>query len=229
LTEALNFRNPQNEPTLTEKEDRLRELTSALLAGKSEEAKQRAYAALAKGNSERETLDAIIEAVDIICDLQELDQYEPAKIASVENAVNSGLQALEEWLAKSEVKFGAKVIVGPVGLKTGGLSSLALSASLRAVGFRAANLGKTQTALDLLRNSEELDADLVIPLLPERDDEHLRSFTEAYERGGFKSKFDIIPIAPGLSENAHPNPIIARNLEEAISKATQWALKNARG
>jgi hypothetical protein len=89
-------------------------------------------------------------------------------------------------------------------------------------------LGKTQTALDLLRNSEELDSDLVIAILPSNDDEHLRSFTEAYERGGFKNKFEIIPIAPSLSENVHSNLTIARNAEEAISKATEWALRNAR-
>lgn len=210
---------------MIEKEERLRDLTSALVAGKSDEARQRAYAALARENSEREVLDAIVDAVNIICDLQELGQYDPAKIASVENAVTSSLQTLEEWLAKSEVRFSLRVTVGPVGLKTGALSSLALSASLRSVGFHATNLGKTQTALDLLRNSEELGTDLVVALLPEKDDEHLRSFAEAYERGGFKNKFEIIPIAPGLPEDVHPNFIIARNSEEAISKAAQWAIK----
>lgn len=198
-----------------------------MLAGKSDETKQRAIAALAKGNSEREVLDAVMEAVDITTDLQGLGQYDQAKITSVEVAVSASLQALEEWLVKSEGKFGVKVTVGPVGLKTGALLALALSSSLRSVGFRSTNLGKTQTALDLLRNSEELDSDLVIPILPDNDDEHLRSFAEAYERGGFRNKFEVIPIAPGLSENVHSNLIIARNTEEAISKATQWALKNA--
>lgn len=212
---------------MTEKEDALRELTSALLAGKGDETKQRANAALAKGNSEREVLDAVVEAVSIFSDLQELGQYDQAKITSVETALNTGLQALEEWLMKSEGKFGVKVTVGPVGVKVGGLLALALSASLRSVGFRSTNLGKTQTALDLLRNSEELGSDLVVPILPEKDEERVRSFAEAYERGGFKNKFEIIPIAPGLSENVHVNLTIARNSEEAISKATQWALKNA--
>jgi len=228
MTEALNFRDAQSQTTLPEKEEALRELTSAVLAGKSDDSKQRAYAALAKGNNEREVLDAVVEAVDIMTDLQELGQYDQAKITAVETAVGSGLQALEGWLVKSEGRFGVKVTVGPVGLKTGALLALALSASLRAVGFRSTTLGKTQTALDLLRNSEELDSNLVIPILPDNGAEHLRSFAEAYERGGFKNKFDVIPIAPGLPENVHSNLVIARNAEEAISKATQWALKSAR-
>jgi hypothetical protein len=214
--------------TFMEKEESLRELTGAILAGTVDEAKQRAYAALAKGNSEGEILDAIVEAVNIISDLEELDQYDQAKIASVENAVNRCLQSLEEWLTKSEGKFGARIIVGPVGLKAGALLALTLSASLRSVGFHSTSLRKTQTALDLLRNSEELNADLVIPILSGNGDEDLRNFTEAYERGGFKSKFEIIPIAPGASENSRTSLAVARNFGEAISKATQWALKNGR-
>jgi len=228
MTEVLNLRSSHRQPTLTEKEDALRDLTGALLAGKSDEAKQRAHAALARGNNEREILDVVLEVVSIISDLQELGGYDQAKIASVETAVNTGLQVLEEWLVKSEGKLGVKVTVGPVGLKAGALSALALSASLRSIGFRSTNLGKTQTALDLLRNSEELDSDLVIPMLPGNDVEQLRSFAEAYERGGFKNKFEVIPIAPGLSENLQVSLVIARNSEEAISKATQWALKKAR-
>ena len=213
---------------LMEKEESIRELTAALLAGKPEEAKQRTYAAHAKGNTEREILDAIVDAVNIVSDLQELDQYDQAKITSVENAVTASLEVLEEWLRRSEEKFNAKVIVGPVGLKTGALSSLALSASLRAVGFRSTSLGKTQTALDLLRNSEELRADLVIPLLSRDGDQQVRTFNEAYERGGFKSKFNIIPVVDMISDRPHEELGIARNAEEAISKATEWALKNTR-
>lgn len=213
---------------MTEKEESLQLVTNALLAGKSDEAKQRTYSAIAKGNNEREVLDAVVEAVNIISDLQEVTPYDQAKVVSLENAVSGCLQVLEEWLAKSEGKFGLKVTVGPVGLKTGALSSLALSASLRAIGFRAINLGKTQTALDLLRNSEELDADLVIPMLPANGAEHLLVFAEAYERGGFRNKFEIISIAPGMPENVRASLTIARNPEEAISKATQWALKKSR-
>ena len=213
---------------MTEKEESIRGLTGALLAGKSDETRQRTYSALAKGNNEREVLDAIVDAVSIISDLQEVGQYDQLRITSVETAVSTSLQALEEWLTKSEGKFQIKVTVGPVGLKTGALLALALSAVLRSVGFRSTNLGKTQTALDLLRNSEELGADLVMPILPDNDAENLRTFEEAYERGGFKNKFEIIPLAPGLSENVHVNLIVARNSEEAISKATEWALKKSR-
>jgi len=224
LTEVLNFRSLQGHATLTEKEDALRELTSALLSGRSDEAKQKAYAALAKGNNERDVLDTIVEAVNIISDLQGLGQYDQAKSTSLESAINAGLLSLEPWLLKSEGRFGVRVTVGPVGLTSGALLGLALSASLRSIGFRATNLKKTQTALDLLRNSEELGSDLVIPILP--DDEQLRSFADAYERGGFRNKFEVIPIASKLSENVGVDMNSARNPEEAISKATQWALRN---
>jgi len=213
--------------TLTEKEESIRELTNALLAGRAEEAKRSTFAALAKANTEREVLDAIVDAVNIISDLQELEQYDHDKLTSLENSVNTSLQVLEEWLAKSEGKFGLKVTVGPVGVRAGALACLALSASLRSVGFRSVSLGKTQTALDLLRNSEELGAKLVIPMLSADDDQQLVNFVQAYERGGFKNKFEVIPIVPKLSEIPQPNITIARNSGEAISKATQWALKNS--
>jgi len=211
-----------------EKEVGLRELTTVLLAGKAEEARQRAYAALAKGNTESETLDVIVDTISIVSNLNELDQFDQAKLIAVENAVNASLQVLEEWLAKTEGKFNLKVTVGPVGLKTGSLSSIGLSASLRAVGFRSTSLGKTQTALDLLRNSEELGANLVIPLLSSDDDQQLRNFTEAYDRGGFKNKFQILPVANDTRVQPSAGIMVAHNSEEAISKATEWALKNSK-
>ena len=212
---------------MTETEPNLQDLTSALLAGNADEAKQKAYAALAKGSKQTEILDAIVEAVNIVCDLQELGQYDQTKMASQESSVTSCLQILEEWLAKSEGRFNVKVTVGPVGLKSGALSSLALSASLRSVGLRSISLGKTQTALDLLRNSEELNVDLVIPMLTGDGDASLQNFTEAYQRGGFKNKFEVIPIAAGTTESVQ-GMTVARNSSEAISKATEWAMRKKR-
>ena len=212
--------------TLTEKEQTLQQLTGALLAGKTDEARQNTYAALGRGNTNSELLDAIIEASNIVVDLHEVGQYDHGKLAAVENSVSACLQVLDEWLAKSQGKLGIKVTVGPVGLKTGALSSLVLSAAFRSAGFQSTPLGKTQTALDLLRNSEELGANLVIPLLPSDGvDEQLRNFEDELERGGFRNKFEVIPIAPGLSERVESTLMIARNSGEAISKATEWALR----
>ena len=227
-TEVLISVNGQRQATLTEREQSLQELTSSIVAGKTDEGKQRAYAALAKGNTNGEVLDAIVEAANIVSDLHEVGQYDEEKISAVENAVAACLQILEEWLTKSEGKFGLKVTVGPVGLKSGVLMSVALSASLRSVGFHSTSLSKTQTALDLLRNSEELDADLVIPILSSDGDQYLRNFAEAYERGGFRNKFEVIPIAPGLPDGVQTSLSFARNSGEAVSKATQWAFKNKR-
>ncbi len=216
----------ESKMTLTEKEQALQQLTGALLAGKADEARQNAYAALGRGNTNSELLDAIIEATNIVVDLHEVGQYEHGKLAAVENAVSASLQVLEDWLAKSQGKFGIKVTVGPVGLKTGALSSLVLSAAFRSAGFESTPLGKTQTALDLLRNSEELGVNLVIPLLPgDGVEEQLRNFGDELERGGFRNKFEVIPVAPGLSERVDSTFMIARNSSEAISKATEWALR----
>jgi methylmalonyl-CoA mutase cobalamin-binding subunit len=101
-----------------------------------------------------------------------------------------------------------------------------LSAVLRSAGFKAISLGKTQTPLDILRNSEELGVALVVPLLPsEGIDAHLRSFVEEVERGGFKTKFEIILVAPGLAGETPLLFKVARDSGEVISKATEWALK----
>ena len=215
--------------TLTEKERSLQQLTSALLAGKVDEARQNTYAALGRGNTNSELLDSVIEAANIVVDLHEVGQYDQGKLAAVENSVVACLQVIEDWLAKSQGKFGVKVTIGPVGVKAGALASLVLSAAFRSAGFQSMSLGKTQTPLELLRNSEELGADLVIPLLPEdRVDQHLRDFRDELERGGFNTKFEVIPIAPGLPENVEATLTIARNPGEAMSKATEWALRRQR-
>ena len=215
--------------TLTEKEQSLQQLTSALLAGKADEARRNAYAALGRGNTNSELLDTVIEATNIVMDLQEVGQYDHGKLVAVENSVSACLQVLEDWLAKSQERFGVKVTVGPVGVKAGALVSLVLSAEFRSAGFQSVSLGKTQTPLELLRNSEELGANLVIPLLPDdRVDQHLRDFEDELERGGFNTKFEVIPIAPGLPGEVEATLTIARNPGEAISKATEWALRKRR-
>jgi len=211
---------------LNEGEQRLQQLTNALLAGKAEDARLSTYAALAQGNTVNEILDALVDAVNIIIDLNEVGEYDQSKVTAAEEAITACLQAIEDKLQTSEGRFNAKATTGPVGIKAGNLLSMAVSASLRSVGIRATNLGKTNTALDLLRNSEELGVDLVIPLLAEVGvEEQLRSFTESFERGGFKAKFAVIPVAPALPESVQTTIPVARNTGEAISKATEWAIK----
>ncbi len=207
-------------------EQRLQLLTNALLEGKAEEARQNTNAALATGSNANEILDALVDAINIVVDLHEVGEYDQSRVLAVENAATACLQVIEEKLAVSESRFNLKATTGPVGLKAGNLLSMAVSASLRSVGFRSINLGKSQTPLELLRNSEELGADLVVPLLSgDAVEEQLRNFIEALERGGFKAKFEVIPVAPGLPELFQSSIAIARNSSEAISKATEWALR----
>jgi methanogenic corrinoid protein MtbC1 len=211
---------------LSEIEQRLQQLTNAVLAGKADEVRQNTYAALARGGTNNDILDAVAEAVDIIVDLHDVGEYDAERLVSAENAVSSCLQVLEDRLAVSQAKFNAKAAVGPLGLKAGGLLSLATCAVLRSIGFEAVSLTRTQTALDLLRNSEELDADLVIPLLAREDVEaQLLALLGEIERGGFKTKFEIIPVASGLPDMSEFPLYVARNSSEAISRATEWALK----
>jgi methanogenic corrinoid protein MtbC1 len=207
-------------------EQRLQQLTNSILTGKADEVKQRAYAALALGGTLNDILDAVIEAVSIIVDLHDVGEYDVDRVSSAENAVASCLQVLEDKLTATQNKFKMKATVGPLGLKAGNLLSLAISATLRSVGFDAVSLSKTQTPLDLLRNSEELGADLVIPLLAREDVEpQLQGLLEEIGRGGFKEKFEIIPLAHGLADVARFPLFVARNPAEAISRATEWALK----
>lgn len=209
--------------TLTEIEQRLQQLTNAVLVGKPDDARQNIHVALARGSTVNEILDALVEGVNIFIDLHEVGEYGPERLEAVEMAVNSCLQVIEDHLAKSEGKFNVKATVGPVGIKCGGVLSLVLAAVLRSAGFRAMSLGKSKTPLELLRNSEELGADLVIALISDASvDEQLSSFTSEIERGGFKTKFEVIPVLLG-SKGTIPN--VARNPSEAITKATEWALK----
>ena len=207
-------------------QERLQNLTNAVLAGKMVEARQSSYAALARGCTTNEVLDAVVEAVNILVDLHEVGEYDQTRLGISENAVNASLQAIEDRLSKAEGRLNLKVTVGPVGMKAGNILALVIAATLRSVGFRAVCLSKTQTALDLLRNSEESGADLVIPLLGTSDVEgQLRGFMEEIERGGFKSKFGVIHVAPGLPDGFQTSLMVAKNSSEAISKATEWALR----
>jgi methanogenic corrinoid protein MtbC1 len=211
---------------LSEIEQRLQHLTNVVLAGKAVEARQGTYAALGRGSTVNDIIDAIVEAVNISVDLSELEQVDQTRLTATEEAVNACLTALEEHLASSEKRFGVKATVGPVALKAGNLLSMGLSAALRSAGFRAVSLSKTQTPLELLRNSEELGAELVVPLLSgEGVEAHLKTFAEECERGGFKAKFKVIPLTPALPATVQSPFDIARNSGEAISKATEWALK----
>jgi methanogenic corrinoid protein MtbC1 len=214
---------------LSEVQQRLQQLTTALLSGKADKARQSTNAALALGGTANEILDTLVDAVNIVIGLREVGEYDQDRMTAVESAVNSCLQTIEDRLAIAERKFNIKATTGPVGMKAGNLLSLAVSASLRSVGFRSVNLGKSQTPLEILRNSEELGADLVVPLLSgERVEEQLQSFREAIERGGFKTKFEVILVAPGLPETIETSINLARNSGEAISKATEWALRRSK-
>jgi methanogenic corrinoid protein MtbC1 len=212
--------------TLSELEQRLQNLTKAVVSGNVDEARLSTYAALARGGTTVEILDAVVEAVNILVDLHEVGEYDQARLSLSEDAASTSLHAIEDRLAKTEGKLNLKVTVGPVGLKAGYLLALVLAATLRTVGFEAVCLSKTQTALDLLRNSEESGADLVIPLFGSDDSEgQLRTFAENIDRGGFKSKFEVIPVTSSLPEGFQTNMRVAKNSNEAIRKATEWALK----
>jgi hypothetical protein len=194
------------------------------LAGKADEVRQNTYAALARGASTNDVLDAVTEAVNIIVGLHDVGEYDPGRLTAAENAVGSCLQVLEDRLAASQSRFNIRATVGPLGLKAGSLLSSVMCAALRSIGFEAMNLSKTQTALELLRNSEELRAELVVPLLA-RDDVNaqLDELLVEIERGGFK--FEIIPVSSGSRERRGFPLYVAQNSSEAISKATEWALK----
>jgi hypothetical protein len=211
---------------LNEIEQRLQNLTNAILTGKTIEAKQSSYAVLARGGANNDVLDAVTDAVKIIMDLNSVGEFDADKLISAENAVVASLQALEDRLIRSQGRFKIKATVGSLGLEAGNLLSPVVCAWLRSIGFEALNLSKVQTPLDLLRNSEELRADLVIPLLAREDAEgQLTRFLQAIERGGFKSKFEVIPMALGLRDAERFPIAVVTNPSEVISRATEWAVR----
>ena len=133
-------------------EDQLQRLTNAILDGKVEEARQSTYAALARGSTTNEVLDAMLDAVNIVVDLHEVGEYDQDRVNAAEAAVNSSLQVIEDRLAKAESRFDLKATVGPVGIKAGNLLALALSAALRSVGLHASEPGENPNAA---RNSQK--------------------------------------------------------------------------
>ena len=198
---------------------------NAILAGNPEEARQKTHAALAIAKP-NDIIDAVIETVNILLDLNEVGGADQNKLTGAENAMDSCLQIVQQALGSERFDFTATV--GPIGLEGGHLLSAALAALLRSVGFKSVSLGKAQTALDLLRNSEELRADLVLPLLPKEDLEaNLLNLRNEIERGGFGQKFQVIPIARGLSESISSPFYAAKNVDEAVTTALKWAIKNS--
>jgi methanogenic corrinoid protein MtbC1 len=169
-----------------------------------------------------------MEAVDILFDLNEIGGTDQSRLMAAETALNSSLDALHDELIEREKRLGMIATVGPVGLKAGSLMATATSALLRSAGFQCYCLGKTQTPLELLRNSEELGAKLVVPMLSSEDvEQQMRNLVDEIQRGGFKSKFLIIPIVPGLAEDAKLPMHATKNSGEAISEALRWAHQRA--
>jgi methylmalonyl-CoA mutase cobalamin-binding subunit len=184
---------------------------------------------LARGSTANEVLDAMLDSVDVLVGLHQVGEYDQNKINAAESAVSSCINVIEDRLVNAENRFNFKATVGPIGIKAGNLSALALSAALRSAGFHTQSLGKTQTPLELLRNSEELKADVVVSLLSGDDVEtQLQAFAEAIERGGFKSKFHVIAVAPGSEGTVKGSITVARNSSEALMRAAEWALKHER-
>ena len=198
-----------------------------MLAGDPEQTRQKTNAALAKATP-NEVLDAVIEGVNILLDLNELGGADTNRLTGAEGAINVCLQILEPITNKSEGKFDFTATVGPIGLEWGRLLSMPLAAVLQSVGLNASTLNNTKTALELLRNSEELRADIVLPLLPKEDVEaQLSSLKDEIDRGGFSNRFHVIPVGRNLP-NSIVSPLdVAKNVDEAVSKALEWAIKNS--
>ncbi len=212
---------------MTECDQRLQQLTNAVLAGDPEQTRQKTNAALAKA-THNEVLDAVIEGVNILLDLNEVGGADPTRLTGAEDAINACLQILEPTVGKSERKFDFTATVGPIGLEWGHLLSMSIAAVLRSVGLNASTLNKTKTALELLRNSEELRADIVLPLLPKEDIEtQLSSLKDEIDRGGFGNRFHVIPVCRNLPDSIISPLDVAKNVDEAVSKALEWAIKNS--
>ena len=212
---------------MTESDQRLQQLTNAVLTGDAEQTRQKTNAALAKATP-NEVLDAVVEGVNILLDLNELGGADQSRLTGAEDAINVCLQILEPTISKSEGKFDFTATVGPIGLEWGHLLSTTLAAMLRSVGIHASTLNKTKTALELLRNSEELRADLVLPLLQKEDFEaQLSNLKDEIDRGGFANRFHVIPVARSFPNNVSSPLSVAKNVDEAVSKALEWAIKNS--
>jgi hypothetical protein len=202
-------------------------LTNAVLAGDPEQTRQKTNAALAKATP-NEVLDAVVEGVNILLDLNELGGADLNRLTGAEGAISACLQILEPAINKSESRFDFTATVGPIGLEWGHLLSMSVAAVLRTVGFNASTLNKTKTALELFRNSEELGADIVLPLLPKEDVEaQLSSLKNEIDRGGFSNRFHVIPVGRNLPESIAWPLNVAKNVDEAVSKALEWAIKNS--
>ena len=213
---------------MTEKNQYLQQLIQAIVSGKAELARQSTYGSLTKGGSLNDVLDSIMEAVDILFDLNEIGGTDQGRLTAAESALNSSLDALHDELNESEKRLNMKATVGPVGLRAGSLMSIATSALLRSAGFQCFSLSKTQTPLELLRNSEELGANLVVPMLSNEDvEQRMSSLVDEIQRGGFKSKFLVIPIVLGLPEHMKLPLHAMKNSGEAVSEALRWAHQRA--
>jgi methanogenic corrinoid protein MtbC1 len=211
---------------LTESDQCLQNVTLAIVSGKAEEARKNTYASLAKGSSVNEVLDVVLEAANILFDLTEIGEADQSKLLAAEAAISSSLDAVQNKLSETEKTLGLKATVGPIELDSGHLFSLATSALLRSAGFQCVRLGKTKTPLELLRNSEELGANLVIPLLSVREVESkIKTLVEEIDRGGFRSKFAVVPVILGLEEDLELPIHVVRNSGELLSEALQLARK----
>jgi len=152
-------------------DETLRELTNAIVKGDIWATEHAARRLMEKEHPVTTTLDAIVDATNIVNDLYNIGEYDRSNVTASSRATLAALQVLEPQLSIEESKGIGKVVVGCIPEDALEFDMPVVSSVLRAAGFKTLNLPTAVTYENLTIVASQNQCDLVVLLVKTREDD----------------------------------------------------------
>jgi len=152
-------------------EQTLRELTNAIVKGDILATGHAARRLMEKEHPVTATLDAIVDASNIVNDLYNIGEYDRSNVTASSRATLAALQVLDPQLSIEESKGIGKVVVGCIPEDALEFDMPVASSVLRAAGFKTINLPRAVTYENLTSIASQNQCDLVVLLIKTREDD----------------------------------------------------------
>ena len=152
-------------------EQTLRELTNAIVKGDILATGHAARRLMEKEHPVTATLDAIVDASNIVNDLYNIGEYDRSNVTASSRATLAALQVLDPQLSIGESKGTGKVVVGCIAEDALEFDMPVASSVLRAAGFKTINLPRAVTYENLTSIASQNQCDLVVLLIKTREDD----------------------------------------------------------
>ena len=152
-------------------DETLRQLTNAIVKGDTLATEHAAKRLVEKSSSATATLDAIIDAMNIVNDLHSIGEYDHSKVSASSRATLAALQVLEPQLSIEESKGIGKVVLGCIPEDALEFDRAVACSVLRAAGLKTLSLPTAVTYENLTSIASQNQCDLAVLLIKTREDD----------------------------------------------------------